>query len=190
MLIVFIGPPGAGKGTQSAAIVERLGIPHISTGELLRKAKRENSELGQSVAKFMDQGLLVPDDVMISIIVDRLAQPDCRGGCLLDGFPRTVHQAESLDEVLADHNQSLDVVLELSCDDDELIRRLSQRAQEEGRADYTPETIARRQRGYREQTKPVLDYYRGTNRLHSINGMQSREEVFQDIWKIIKAKRD
>ena len=189
MLIVFIGPPGAGKGTQSATIVARLGIPHVSTGELLRAAQAAGTELGKLAASYMDQGHLVPDDVMVKMIEERLNSPDCADGCLLDGFPRTVHQASSLDDVLASQEQSVDVVIELDCDDDELIRRLSQRAEEQGRADDTPETIARRQKSFRQQTRPVLDYYRDKGLLHTIDGMQSRNEVFEEIWKIIEDKQ-
>lgn len=189
MLIVFIGPPGAGKGTQSAAIVSRLGIPHVSTGELLRAAKRDGSELGKNAAAYMDQGHLVPDDVMVNMIDQRLAESDCADGCLLDGFPRTVKQASSLDDVLGKRGQSVNVVIELDCDDDELIRRLSQRAKEEGRADDTPETIAQRQMTFRQQTRPVLDYYRDRNLLHKVDGMQKREEVFAEIWEIIEAEQ-
>ena len=190
MLIVFIGPPGAGKGTQSAAIVSRLGIPHISTGELLRAAKRDGSELGKNAASYMDHGHLVPDDMMVDMIDQRLAESDCADGCLLDGFPRTVKQASSLDDVLRKRGQSVNVVIELDCDDDELIRRLSQRAKEEGRADDTPETIAQRQTTFRQQTRPVLDYYRDRNLLHKVDGMQTREEVFAEIWGVIEAEQE
>ena len=189
MLIVFIGPPGAGKGTQSAAIVSRLGIPHVSTGELLRAAKRDGSELGKNAASYMDEGHLVPDDVMVDMIDRRLAESDCADGCLLDGFPRTVNQASSLDDVLGKRGQSVNVVIELDCDVDELIRRLSQRAKEEGRADDTPETIAQRQLTFRQQTSPVLEYYRDRNLLHKVNGMQTRDEVFAEIWGIIEAEK-
>ena len=186
MLIVFIGPPGAGKGTQAAAIVQRLGIPHISTGELLREAKAEGNDLGKLAASYMDQGHLVPDEVMVEMIDQRLKAPDCEHGCLLDGFPRTVQQASSLDEVLTQHGQAVDVVIELDCDDEILIERLSKRAQEQGRADDTPDTIARRQKSFRQQTRPVLEYYRDKGLLHKVDGMQSRDEVFADIWKIIQ----
>ena len=189
MLIVFIGPPGAGKGTQSATIVARLGIPHVSTGELLRAAQAAGTELGKLATSYMDQGHLVPDDVMVKMMEERLNSADCARGCLLDGFPRTVHQASALDGVLARQEQSVDVVIELDCDDDELVRRLSQRAEEQGRADDTPETIARRQKSFRQQTRPVLDYYREKDLLYTVDGMQSRNEVFDDIWKIIEEKQ-
>ena len=189
MLIVFIGPPGAGKGTQSAAIVARMGVPHISTGELLREAQADGTELGKLATSYMDQGHLVPDEVMVEMIEERLASADCGSGCLLDGFPRTVNQAAALDEVLGPNGQSVDLVIELDCDDDELVRRLSQRAEEQGRADDTPETIARRQKTFRQRTRPVLDYYREKELLHTIDGMQSREEVFAEIWKIIEDKQ-
>ena len=189
MLIVFIGPPGAGKGTQAAAIVSRLDIPHVSTGVLLRQAKAADSDLGRLAASYMDERHLVPDVVMVDMIAERLTDPDCAKGCLLDGFPRTVNQAAELDEVLAKLGQTVDVVIELDCDDEVLVRRLSKRAQEEGRADDTPQTIARCQKTFRQQTRPVLDYYREKSLLHKVDGMQSRDEVFADLWKIIESTR-
>ena len=189
MIIVFVGPPGAGKGTQSATIVKKLGIPHVSTGELLRAAQAEGSELGNLAKSYMDEGRLVPDDVMVDMITQRLAEPDCADGCLLDGFPRTVNQASSLDDMLGRNDKQVDVVIELDCDDDVLIRRLSQRATEEGRADDTPETIAFRQKSFRKKTRPVLDYYHQRGVVSKIDGMQSRDDVFNAIWQVIEAKR-
>ena len=188
MHIVFIGPPGAGKGTQARNVVQRLGIAHVSTGDLLRKAKSDDTELGKTAAQYIDRGNLVPDEVMVDIIGSRLDEPDCQSGWLLDGFPRTVSQAEALDELLSQRGRSLDVVLELDCEDDELISRLSQRAIDEGRADDTPETIAHRQLTYRTETKPVLDYYRRKSLLETVDAMPSRDQVFQDIWRILQSK--
>ena len=188
MRVVFIGPPGAGKGTQARSVVERLGIPHISSGELLRNAKADGSELGALAAKYIDEGRLVPDDVMTAIIGARLGNSDCDQGYLLDGFPRTVNQAESLDEMLELQGRKLDVVLELQCDDDELVSRLAQRATAESRVDDTPETFARRQQTYRRDTEPVLDYYRENGLLKAVNAMQSRDEVFTEIWRILEAE--
>jgi len=185
MLIAFIGPPGAGKGTQAALLVQRLKIPHVSTGDLLRQAKQAGTELGKTAARYMDQGNLVPDEVIVGIVGQRLAEPDCERGCLLDGFPRTLNQAKTLDEMLQQQGKSLDLVLHLECDEEEIIRRLSQRAEIEGRADDTPETIAHRQRTYRERTQPVLEYYSARGLLRSVDGMRSRDEVFDDIWELI-----
>jgi adenylate kinase len=186
MLIVLIGPPGAGKGTQAALLVERLDIPHLSTGDMLRRAKQRGTELGKQVAQYIDQGLLVPDDVMIRLVGQRLAEPDCRDGCLLDGFPRTIPQAEGLDAELAKQGRQLDLVLELACDPAELTRRLLERAKKEGRADDTPQTIARRQKTYHDQTAPLLDYYRQRGLLRTVNGMQPPQEVTADLWQAIQ----
>jgi len=182
MLIVLIGPPGAGKGTQAVLVVERLGIPHLSTGEMLRKAKQDGTDLGLLAAKYMDQGHLVPDDVIVGVVAQRLAQQDCQDGCLLDGFPRTIQQAEALDEFLAERSRRVDAVIELECRDDELVRRLSERAAAEGRADDTPEAFAVRQATYRRESAPILEHYRRQGVVHTVDGMQTREEVFADIW--------
>ena len=186
MLIVFIGPPGAGKGTQAAHLTRHLGIAHLSTGELLREAKAKGTELGTLAAKYIDRGDLVPDDVMIKIIAERLAEPDAVPGCLLDGFPRTVTQADALDQILQGQGRVLNVVIELVCDDAELIRRLMERAKIEGRIDDTPETIARRQATYRQQTAPLVDHYRRKDMLQSVNGMQPPHKVFDDLRRIVE----
>lgn len=185
MLIVFIGPPGAGKGTQAEKLTSHMGIGHLSTGDALREAKRSGSELGKQVAGYIDRGDLVPDELVVDIVGERLARPDCRKGCLFDGFPRTLPQAEALDHLLEKRGQRLDAVIELACDEKELTERLLKRAEIEGRADDTPETIAHRQETYRRQTAPLLDYYRRRGVLRVVNGMQTPEEVFEDIRRVI-----
>jgi adenylate kinase len=185
MLIVFIGPPGAGKGTQAAHLTRHLGLPHLSTGEVLRDAKAKGTALGKQAAEYMDRGDLVPDDVIISIIAQRLSEPDSVSGCLLDGFPRTLSQAEALDRILEQRGRAIDLVIELACDDAELTRRLLERAKIEGRADDTPETIARRQATYHQQTAPLVDYYRAKNVLRTVDGMRSPAGVFEQLRSIV-----
>lgn len=185
MLIVLIGPPGAGKGTQAALIVEELGIPHLSTGEMLREAKYAGTELGKLAAGYMDHGNLVPDEVIVGVVAARLTEPDCANGCLLDGFPRTLNQAEVLDRLLAQQERKIDHVVQFECDDDLLVRRLLERAKVENRVDDTLETIAHRQRTYREEVKPIIQHYGDQGLLRVVNGMQSRNEVFEEIWQQI-----
>ncbi len=189
MLLVFIGPPGAGKGTQCKRLLQYLGVPHISTGELLRKSKERETPLGQMADGYMKAGKLVPDPLVMNIVGERLDQPDCRPGCLFDGFPRTLGQAESLDVFLHDRGTPLDVVLELKVDEPLLIQRMLQRAKIEARPDDTPETIANRMQVYRSQTMPLLDYYTRQGLLESIDGMQSADEVFAQI-KVVVDRRN
>lgn len=184
MRIVFIGPPGAGKGTQCLRLSEHLGIPHLSTGEMLRQTKRD-SPLGKVVASYIDHGRLAPDYLVLPIITRRLAEPDCVGGCLLDGFPRTVNQAEKLDEYLASHQWKLDVVLNLTVPSEELVARLLRRAETENRSDDTEATIAARLEVFRTQTAPVLDYYQQSGLVKAINGSQSPDAVFEQICEVI-----
>jgi adenylate kinase len=181
MLLVFIGPPGAGKGTQSKRLLDYLGIPHISTGELLRNAYEEESPLGIMADGYMKEGKLVPDPLVMSIVGERLDQPDCRNGCLFDGFPRTIGQAESLDIFLRDRGTPLDLVLELKVDDQVLVERMIERAKIEHRPDDTPETIANRMQVYRSQTMPLLAYYSQRGLLRSIDGLGTPNEVFARI---------
>lgn len=174
MRIVFIGPPGAGKGTQAQRLVDLYGLAHLSTGDMLRAARDAKTEIGMKAEEFMSAGALVPDDIIVTIIAERLGQPDCRNGYLLDGFPRTIAQAEALDEMLADKGTPLDMVLELKVPEEELFQRLSGR----GRADDSPEVIRQRLEAYRLQTKPLLDYYNQQGRFVSIDGMGTMDEVF------------
>lgn len=175
MRIVFIGPPGAGKGTQAERLVEAFGMAHLSTGDMLRAARDAQTEVGKKADQYMSSGQLVPDQIILDIIGEWLGEPDCRRGYLLDGFPRTIPQAEGLDSILADRGEPLDVVLELRVPEDELFRRLSSR----GRTDDDPDVIRRRLVAYREQTSPLLDYYRSKGLLKSIDGLGTIDEVFQ-----------
>jgi adenylate kinase len=177
MRIVFIGPPGAGKGTQSALLTELLDIPHLSTGDMLREAVANQTTVGRLAAEYMNSGRLVPDPFVVQIVGERLQQPDCERGCLFDGFPRTIGQARSLDEYLEAAGTPLDVVLELRVNEDELINRLLGR----GREDDSIETIRTRFRDYMTMTTPLIDYYRSTGLLRTIDGLGTTNEVFNAI---------
>jgi len=183
MRLVFIGPPGAGKGTQAERLIETYGIAHLSTGDMLRAARDAGTEVGQEAEKYMSAGELVPDDTIIRIIKERLEEPDCRKGYLLDGFPRTIAQAEALDGMLAKKGTPLDVVLELDVPEEELFKRLAGRA----RKDDTPEVIRQRLVAYREQTQPLLDYYREKGLLKSINGLGTIDEIFGRAKAVLNA---
>jgi adenylate kinase len=177
MRIIFIGPPGAGKGTQAERIVATYRLAHLSTGDMLRAARDAKTEIGQKADGYMSRGQLVPDDVIIVVIAKRLEDPDCGSGYLLDGFPRTIAQAEALDAMLRQRETPLDAVLELDVPEDELFRRLAGR----GRADDKPEVIRQRLVAYRQQTAPLLDYYSQRGLLRKINGLGSVDEIFARV---------
>jgi adenylate kinase len=190
MRVVFIGPPGAGKGTQCARLASHLAIPHLSTGDILRQAVQDETELGRRVGPIMEQGGLVSDDLMMGVVRERLARPDCANGYLLDGFPRTVPQAESLVEYLAAVGQQLDHVVELRVPDDELRRRLEQRFRqmEQPRPDDHPDAIPNRLEVYHSETAPLLDYYsRAAGVLKTVDGTGSMDDVFQRIIDALQA---
>jgi len=172
-----MGPPGAGKGTQAKIICENYKIPQISTGEILRTSIQKGTEMGLQAKKFMDAGDLVPDEVVIGIIKERLAEADCKGGFLLDGFPRTIEQAKALDVLLKSMNLQLDAVINISVPDEELLNRLLERAKIEGRSDDNEETIKNRLNNYNQKTFPLIEYYRKAGILKEINGVGSVEQI-------------
>jgi len=177
MRIILIGPPGAGKGTQCQKLVEHLRVPHLSTGEMLRAAVRAGTAEGVQAAAYMDQGQLVPDSIILGMVTKRLEAADCRDGCLLDGFPRTLPQAATLDELLERRAMSLDGVIELAVPRDELVRRMLARK----RADDNPEVFAKRIASFEVQTAPLLDYYQRQGKLASIDGLGTADEIFERV---------
>lgn len=212
MKIVFMGPPGAGKGTQAEKIIENYQIPHISTGDMFRKAIKDQTELGMEAKRYMDQGALVPDHVTIGIVKDRLSESDCKSGFLLDGFPRTVDQAKALDEILTSLDSKIDYVINIDVDLDILKERLTGRricrscgatyhmvfnppavagtcdkcgGELYQRKDDNEETVGNRLDVYVNQTKPLLDYYSLAGNLVNINGQQSIDLVFAEIQDVL-----
>ncbi len=181
MRIVFIGPPGAGKGTQSANLIGHLKVPHLSTGDILRLAREEKTKVGLMAAEFIDAGRLVHDPVVVEVVGERLKQPDCQKGCLFDGFPRTLGQAESLDDYLDTNETPLDLVLALDVPENILIERLIAR----GRGDDNLDAIQTRFNDYQTITRPLLDYYERRGLLHEIDGTGTPEEVFDRIKAVI-----
>jgi adenylate kinase len=174
MRIILIGPPGAGKGTQCQRLLEHLRVPHLSTGEMLRAAIKADTPEGKQAREYMDHGQLVPDQLVLGMVTRRLEAPDCRAGCLLDGFPRTLAQAEMLDDLLERRAMTVDGVIELAVPRDELIRRMLARK----RADDDPEIFSRRIVSFETQTAPLLDYYGRQGKLASIDGLGSADQIF------------
>ena len=211
---ILLGPPGAGKGTQAVKIVEKYGVPHISTGDIFRENIKKGTELGKKAQEYMNRGELVPDDLVIEIATTRLLEDDCKNGFLLDGFPRTVYQAEKLDEFLAAHGSKIDKVLDIAVEKEELITRLTGRRvckacgasyhvvnippKTEGicdacggelvqRADDNIETVTNRIDVYEAQTKPLVDYYEKAGNIAHIDGATGLDNVFADIVKALGA---
>ena len=209
---ILLGPPGAGKGTQAVKIVEKYGVPHISTGDIFREHIKKGTELGKKAQEYMNRGELVPDDLVIEIATTRLLEDDCKNGFLLDGFPRTVYQAEKLDEFLAAHGSKIDKVLDIAVEKEELITRLTGRRvckacgasyhvvnippKTEGvcdicggelvqRADDNIETVTNRIDVYEAQTKPLVDYYEKAGNIAHIDGRSGLDNVFADIVKAL-----
>lgn len=211
MKIIMLGAPGAGKGTQAKRIAKKYGIPHISTGDIFRANIKEGTELGMKAKEFMDQGLLVPDEVTIGMLLDRIKKEDCVNGYVLDGFPRTIPQAESLTKALEEMGQKIDYAVDVDVPDENIVSRMSGRRacitcgatyhvqfappKAEGicdkcgaelvlRDDDKPETVQKRLTVYHEQTQPLIDYYRRAGVLVSVDGTQSMDQVFESIVKI------
>ena len=214
MKIIMLGAPGAGKGTQAKKIADKYQIPHISTGDIFRANIKNGTELGMKAKTYMDQGLLVPDELVVDLVVDRLAQDDCANGCVLDGFPRTIPQAECLDAALAAKGEAIDYAVDVDVPDENIINRMSGRracvacgatyhivhipTKVEGvcdrcgeslilRDDDKPETVKKRLDVYHAQTQPLIDYYTSKNVLKSVDGTQDMEAVFQAIVDILGA---
>jgi len=179
--MLLLGPPGAGKGTQAQLLVERLGIPQISTGDMLRAAVAAGSDVGRQAKSYMDAGKLVPDAVVIGVAEERLRQPDAKKGFILDGFPRTKAQAEALDEMLPKLGCTLERCVALLVDEDELVKRLLRRSEREGRSDDNEASIRTRMGEYRDKTQPLITYYRGRGVLREVNGLGKLEEVAHRI---------
>lgn len=208
MRMILLGPPGAGKGTQAASIVEKYKIPHISTGDIFRKNIKEGTDLGKKAQEYINQGLLVPDELTVGLVADRLMQDDCKNGFLLDGFPRNVAQAEALDKFLSENNISLDKVINIEVDKNVLVSRAVGRrickscgatyhvefnppktpgvcdvcgGELYQRADDNEETVSKRIQVYLDETKPLADYYSKAGIIADINGEQAIDKVFEDV---------
>lgn len=214
MKIIMLGAPGAGKGTQAKKIADKYKIPHISTGDIFRANIKEGTELGLKAKQFMDQGLLVPDEVTIGMLLDRIHQADCENGYVLDGFPRTIPQAESLTKALGEMGEQIDYAIDVDVPDENIVNRMSGRRaclkcgatyhvtfappKKEGicdvcgselvlRDDDKPETVQKRLSVYHEQTQPLIEYYKKAGVLHSVDGTQEMEAVFAGITAILGA---
>lgn len=212
MKIIMLGAPGAGKGTQAKMIAEKYGVPHVSTGDIFRANIKNGTELGMEAKKYMDQGLLVPDELTVRILLDRVAQDDCKNGYVLDGFPRTIPQAEVLDEALAKINDKIDYAINVEVPDENIVRRMSGRRaclacgatyhvehippQKEGicdacgkelvlRDDDKAETVRNRLDVYHKQTQPLIEFYGAKGILHSVDGTVDMKDVFAAITEIL-----
>lgn len=179
--LLLIGPPGAGKGTQAVKLAETFGIPAISTGDIFRENVKNETELGKQAKAFMDRGEYVPDSLTNALVRDRLTWEDAKNGFLLDGYPRTEDQVNELDEILKDAGQSLNAVVLITADTDEVVRRLLNRAQEQGRADDTEDVIRRRLEVYAEQTAPLINIYSHRNLVAEVDGLGAVDEVTRRI---------
>jgi adenylate kinase len=181
MRLIFMGPPGAGKGTQAQVVADRFDIPAVSTGDIFRANVSEGTELGLEAKRYMDAGEYVPDSVTNLMVRHRIDERDAEKGFLLDGYPRTLAQVDELDGMIDFTGHRLDAVVVLTVDPEELVRRLSERAQSEGRSDDTEDVIRRRQEVYTEQTEPLIEVYRGRGLLHEVDGAGEVDEVTKRI---------
>lgn len=185
MNIILFGPPGAGKGTQAARISDNFGVVYISTGDILRAAVKDNTELGILAKSYMEKGELVPDNVIIGIMGERINKPDAQGNFMLDGFPRTLTQAQALDSMLEKQGQKVDTVISLEVDNEEVVKRILSRHEIENRDDDNEKIIRNRLNVYYEQTKPLKDYYSEDGLLKTVDGIGSVDDVFSRIEEII-----
>ncbi len=188
--IVLMGAPGAGKGTQAKKLEVVFGLPQVATGDLFRANLKHETDLGKLARTYMDKGELVPDEVTVAMVRDRLSQPDCEKGAILDGFPRTLAQAEALDNLLSEFNAGIAVVPYIHVDQELLIERLIKRSEIEGRADDNEETIRIRMGVYHSETKPLLNYYDEKGLLEKVNGEQSIENVEADLTAVVQQVMD
>jgi adenylate kinase len=179
MRLILLGPPGAGKGTQAKILIDSYGIPQLSTGDILRSAIAAKTPMGLAAKEIMDRGDLVSDQIVNGIVSERLDQDDCKPGFVLDGFPRTIPQAQALEAMLTEKGMGLDAVIEITADADVLVERIAKRARESGvaRGDDNPDVLRNRLDVYRQQTAPLVEFYRGKGLLRSVDGMQSVETV-------------
>lgn len=184
--LLLIGPPGAGKGTQAARLAEAFDIPAISTGDIFRANVKNETELGMQAKAFMDRGEYVPDSLTNDLVRDRLSHEDAKGGFLLDGYPRTIDQVHELDDILSEQGNALDAVVLITADTDEVVRRLLNRALEQGRADDTEEVIRRRMEVYAEQTAPLIEVYSARGLVREVDGLGAVEEVTARILAALK----
>jgi adenylate kinase len=185
VFILILGAPGSGKGTQGQILAERLGLPKITTGDLLRTAMKNGTPLGIEATKYYDEGKLVPDSVVLGMIKDELDRPAAKNGAILDGFPRTAAQAELVDKTLAQRGQRLNHILLLDVTEDELVRRMRARSQVEGRPDDTPEAIATRLQVYQRDTAPLIAHYAQRGIVHRVPGTGTVERIAEEIKRII-----
>ena len=186
MRLLIMGPPGVGKGTQAKEIKEHFNIAHLSTGEILRSEIELESNIGSEAKTYIDLGKLVPDEILIEIIADRITKPECDNGYLLDGFPRTIIQAKRLDKIMIDYKQKLDAVISITANKDELVKRLLKRGDESGRSDDRGEIIQNRQKIYWEQTAPLLYFYRLKGLLKDVDGLGEISEITDRILNVLE----
>jgi adenylate kinase len=184
--LLLLGPQGAGKGTQAERISKEFGLPHVSTGDMFRAAAANGSELGREVKPLLDAGVLVPDELTIKLIRERLAREDAGAGFALDGFPRNLEQADALDRMLAEQGRQLDAILFFDLPDDVGMERALKRAKLENRSDDTPEVIAKRLATYHSETEPIVEHYRATGKLVPLHAARSIEEVWSEIASALK----